>query len=527
MGMPDLLFVQGPSGATVFEGGLSFATIRKVDGPDVLLRPGGSATDDQAAVFRLLRGRRVWILIHAVGSGYLRGRLPRMGHWRRAGALALEARNWRQADPEPGQVAYRGEKLANGDFASHLVKVPQAAIRDCRELAREHGCEIAAVIPSGWATYGLAEEIQRSLGKPIVLVTRSLGLLEWVYIDAVQGWTRCLEERAVIALGERSKTNSDAPSQDAVSSASVETVNGVHLETMRSLVAWRRSGKKADPKALVLAGFGPDAERLAGALGRLMGMEVTVFSGFPPGPALHVRLQEGGARLCDAAGPAVVGLLLRWARTPRAMRSLNLAPRSLRVESWLVRRRHGTTAGLVSLSLLTLTFLGQAHGELTATETAWRELVRQNRSYETTQQRCREELLAVQLHAKQLAGLQSLAKARGTWRTLVEGLLAVAQKTPDVWLTTLEPSAAPRLGGSRSNPSSGNPEQRLTVAGAIFEDDEEGAAEKLERRMRQLLRGFREIEGVNRITEETYDRSEGGLLKFVVVLVISPEGSEP
>lgn len=320
-------------------------------------------------------------------------------------------------------------------------------------------------------------------------------------------------------FGGRTDLPADSPLREAVQRAAANFTQRLQLELARALAAYAKQTSSDSPGKILLTGGGAMLPGLGTTLAEKLTLPVERYAALE-GVNVSDRAREAGVESSAHYLPVLTGLAAEALRP--AARSINLLPAAFGEAVAFRRAQPWWLAGAALLLLALMPPLWYGH---TATRHAQAEIARLEqllvplRAAQNAHDRDEVRLAEI---SDQVARLGRLAAARTSWLTLLADLQAGLVAVEDVWLDRLQLLPAERV----PEPSqTAEPVLRLTLSGRLL--DLSGPLAKVNPeandRVRRLLAKFRESRFVREVSDERFDASEPGILRFDFTLVMKTE----
>lgn len=322
-------------------------------------------------------------------------------------------------------------------------------------------------------------------------------------------------------LGGGSDLPEDSPLRDAVRRAADNFTQKLQWELTRAMAAHRRQTGTDLPEIILLTGGGALLPGLAAALGVRLNLPVETYAALD-GINLSAQARREGVESAAYYVPVLTGLAVAALRP--AARGINLLPAAFGADVVFRRAQPWWLAGVALLILAVLPPLWHWH---TAARNHRTEIMRLEQQmaplhvarYAQDLDRQRQEA-----NNRELAKLGRLVAARNGWVALLAELQAGLVAVEDVWLDRLQILPELRAVGAPADEEQ-PPVLRLALSGRLL--DTAGPQAKVNPgandRVRRLFAQLQESRFVRAVTEERFDASQPGILRFDFTLVINPE----
>ncbi len=394
------------------------------------------------------------------------------------------------------------------------------------EEIRGDGTELVVSV-GAWSTQVVLREraggrLCRNLGYGGEALTQ--GVAEELGVDVSRAETLKREH-----CSGSSRLAPDAPERVAVQLALDRFTQRLGGEILRTLAAACGPERRRWPEQLRMRGGGALAPGLAANLARAVSVRAEPKDG-PPRQANDMS-QSGleSSHLDDLAG-----LVRCVQRRDRA--GANLLPKTLRRSVWLARRWPWIVAAAV---LAVVGLAGGGHHWKLAGRSLRRAAAALDAETGEVRRRVTErkqDLARLAALERNIAAYERLSKIRVAWTLLLADLEQRVRNTGDVWLERLEllpasqsPSSPARPRSQRKPPPApttaiGRADVRLRLGGCVLDPDHPfaPAGEKCRERVKSLWADLAGSPRIASLTDERFDASQPGVLRFEVTVVLAP-----
>lgn len=338
-------------------------------------------------------------------------------------------------------------------------------------------------------------------------------LAEDLQIDLVSAETLKLE-----ALSHPSGASVDDTKRKAVSRASDGFIGRLQLEITRSRLGYSRQPGAMMPGRVWLTGAGALLPALDEKLAQGLGLPVGRLD-----PMRQIDLTErsrlDGAESAAGHLPVLAGLA--WAAlspNPHDLELLPVSRRTLqlqrRAEPWWL----AAAALMLAATLPPLLYFHARASGLRAQAAAYDRQLAPLRRLEAGNRANLDRLHELE---RQVEAIKGVAQGRTSWVAFLADLQHRLEQVGDVWLESMQVIPLPASGQAQSTDRT---VRRVSLAGRLLDTTNPlaKASDESYDKAKRLIANLGESPFVHAVTDEGFDNSQPGMLRFEVTLVLDP-----